>query len=94
VRLVGLVHSAAGTLIWRLIGKAGKYNGFAPWAVSAGSDLAGAAGWQGLNPDLTLSDVRIDDADGRPALAFSRVEVILDWSSLLHRHDAAGQHSH
>ncbi|MFO1344954.1 MAG: YhdP family protein [Rhodocyclaceae bacterium] len=44
-----------------------------------------AAGWQGLNPDLTLSDVRIDDGDGRPALAFSRVEVILDWSSLLHR---------
>ncbi len=44
-----------------------------------------AAGWQGLNPDLTLSDVRIDDAEGRPALAFSRVEVILDWSSLAYR---------
>lgn len=44
-----------------------------------------SAGWQGLKPDLTLSDVRVDDADGRPALAFSRVEAILDWSSLPHR---------
>ena len=44
VRLVGLVHSAAGTLIWRLIGKAGKYNGFAPWAVSAGAYLASVVG--------------------------------------------------
>ena len=44
-----------------------------------------SAGWQGLNPDLTLNDVRVDDADGRPALAFSRVEAILDWSSLPYR---------
>ena len=29
-----------------------------------------AAGWQGLNPDLTFRMYRIDDGDGRPALAF------------------------
>lgn len=29
------------------------------------------ASWEGINPDLTLLDVRIDDAQGRPALAFS-----------------------
>jgi len=40
------------------------------------------ASWQGLNPDLILSDVRIADAQGQPALAFSRVESVLSWSSL------------
>lgn len=43
------------------------------------------AGWAGLKPDLTLTGVRVHDAAGRPALAFSRVEAVLDWSSLLHR---------
>ncbi|MCK6406936.1 MAG: TIGR02099 family protein [Rhodocyclaceae bacterium] len=42
------------------------------------------AGWQGLQPDLALNDVRVDGIDGRPAIAFSRVEAILDWSSLVH----------
>ncbi|MFC5302427.1 YhdP family protein [Azospira restricta] len=40
------------------------------------------AGWAGLKPDLTLSGVTVSDAAGRPALTFSRVEAILDWSSL------------
>ena len=40
------------------------------------------ASWAGLNPDLVLSDVRIADANGQPALAFSRVESVLSWSSL------------
>ncbi|MEF8752933.1 MAG: YhdP family protein [Accumulibacter sp.] len=40
------------------------------------------ASWAGLNPDLVLSDVRIADARGQPALAFSRVESVLSWSSL------------
>jgi uncharacterized protein YhdP len=40
------------------------------------------ASWQGLNPDLILSDVRIADAQGQPALAFTRVESVLSWSSL------------
>ncbi len=40
------------------------------------------ASWDGVNPDLDLYDVRILDGEGRPALAFSRVEAILSWLSL------------
>ena len=40
------------------------------------------ASWAGLNPDLTLHEVRVADAEGRPALAFSRVEAVLSWWSL------------
>lgn len=40
------------------------------------------ASWEGINPDLTLLDVRIDDAQGRPALAFSSIEAILSWWSV------------
>jgi uncharacterized protein YhdP len=43
------------------------------------------ASWQGINPDLILSDVRIADALGQPALSFTRVESILSWSSLPRR---------
>ena len=41
------------------------------------------ASWEGINPDLTLLDVRVADAEGRPALAFSEVEAILSWWSVL-----------
>jgi uncharacterized protein (TIGR02099 family) len=37
------------------------------------------ASWAGINPDLTLLDVRVADSDGRPALAFGRIEAILSW---------------
>ena len=40
------------------------------------------ASWDGINPDLTLYDVRVADAEGRPALAFSRVETVLSWWSV------------
>lgn len=40
------------------------------------------ASWEGINPDLTLIDVRVADAGGRPALAFSEVEAILSWWSV------------
>ena len=40
------------------------------------------ASWEGINPDLTLFDVQVHDAAGRPALAFSRVEAILSWWSV------------
>jgi uncharacterized protein (TIGR02099 family) len=40
------------------------------------------ASWDGINPDLTLFEVRVADAQGRPALAFDRVEAILSWWSL------------
>ncbi|HPT51426.1 MAG TPA: YhdP family protein [Accumulibacter sp.] len=38
--------------------------------------------WDGINPDLTLSDVRIADRQGQPVLAFNRVEGVLSWTSL------------
>jgi uncharacterized protein (TIGR02099 family) len=40
------------------------------------------ATWDGINPDLTLYDVSIADAEGRPALAFSRAQAILSWWSV------------
>ncbi|MFT3849484.1 MAG: YhdP family protein [Propionivibrio sp.] len=40
------------------------------------------ASWEGINPDLTLLDVRVADGEGRPALAFSEVEAILSWWSV------------
>ncbi|MBK9445069.1 MAG: TIGR02099 family protein [Betaproteobacteria bacterium] len=43
------------------------------------------AAWDGLQPDLALSEVTVADAEGRPALAFSRIEAILNWSSLARR---------
>ena len=40
------------------------------------------ARWDGLNPDLILSDVRLADPQGQPALAFNRVRSVLSWSSV------------
>ena len=40
------------------------------------------ASWDGVNPDLTLLDVRIANAQGQPAVSFSRVEAILSWWSV------------
>ena len=40
------------------------------------------ASWYGINPDLTLVDVRVADHEGRLALAFDRVEAILSWWSV------------
>ena len=42
------------------------------------------AGWDGLRPQIALSDVRIYDAEGREALVLPSVENILSWRSLLH----------
>ncbi|HQO28401.1 MAG TPA: YhdP family protein [Accumulibacter sp.] len=41
------------------------------------------ARWDGLHPDLSLSDVRIADRQGQPALAFDRVRGVLSWTSLV-----------
>ena len=35
------------------------------------------ASWAGLNPDLTLLDVRVSDAEARPVLGFSKIEAVL-----------------
>jgi len=41
------------------------------------------AGWQGLRPELFLSDVTVFDRDGRPALSLPGVEATFAWTSLL-----------
>ncbi|UCF75683.1 MAG: hypothetical protein JSU71_16010, partial [Betaproteobacteria bacterium] len=40
------------------------------------------ANWEGLRPQLVLEQVRVLDAQGRPALEFSRVDNTLSWLSL------------
>ena len=40
------------------------------------------ASWAGLNPDLTLLDVRVSDAEARPVLGFSKIEAVLSWWSV------------
>ncbi|MCC6475005.1 MAG: TIGR02099 family protein, partial [Burkholderiales bacterium] len=41
-----------------------------------------AARWQGLHPEVELSDVRIHDAQGRVALSLPAVEAVVGWRSL------------
>jgi uncharacterized protein (TIGR02099 family) len=41
------------------------------------------AGWLGLRPRIGLSDVRLYDPEGRPALVLPRVDNVLSWRSLL-----------
>ena len=40
------------------------------------------ASWEGINPDLTLLDVRFAEHDGRQAFAIARVEAIFSWWSV------------
>ncbi len=42
------------------------------------------AGWMGLRPRVSLSDVRIYDAQGREALVLPAVDNVIAWRSLLH----------
>lgn len=41
------------------------------------------ANWEGLRPQLVLEQVRVLDAQGRPALEFSRVDNTISWLSLV-----------
>jgi len=41
-----------------------------------------SASWHGLRPALSLADVRLHDARGRPALALPKVEATLGWWSV------------
>ena len=43
------------------------------------------AGWFGLRPQITLSDVRIHDAQGREALVLPSIHNVVAWRSLLYR---------
>lgn len=75
------------TLRYAILPKVGDYQADIEQAASRAIGLqvsigAIEAGWQGLNPELTLSDVRIADAQGRPAFALSRVDSVLSWQTL------------
>lgn len=41
-----------------------------------------SAGWQGLHPQIDLSDVRIHDRQGRVALSLPVVEAVIGWRSI------------
>ncbi|MDR2113195.1 MAG: TIGR02099 family protein [Candidatus Accumulibacter sp.] len=41
------------------------------------------ADWDGIHPELTLYDVSVADVEGRPALAFLRVDTVLSWWSVV-----------
>jgi len=43
-----------------------------------------SAEWSGLHPHLSIDGLAIHDREGRPALAFDRVEAEIGWSSLWH----------
>ncbi|OFW37408.1 MAG: TIGR02099 family protein [Acidobacteria bacterium RIFCSPLOWO2_12_FULL_67_14b] len=43
------------------------------------------ADWEGLRPELVLSEVRVFDRDGREALVLPTVENVVSWRSLLYR---------
>ena len=40
------------------------------------------AGWQGVNPHLTISNIDIYDAQNRPALQLKNTKVVLSWLSI------------
>ena len=40
------------------------------------------AGWQGLRPELMLSNVTVYDRSGRPALTLPEIDATVSWSSL------------
>ncbi len=40
------------------------------------------ASWEGINPRLVLTGVHLADRQGKPALAFERVEGVLSWHTL------------
>ncbi len=42
------------------------------------------AGWQGLQPELDLTDVKIHDREGRLALSLPAVEATVSWTSVLY----------
>ena len=43
------------------------------------------ADWEGLHPQFALTDVRIHDLAGKPAIVLQRIDSTLGWRSLLYR---------
>src|SRR6516162_3760214 len=64
---------------------------FRPEIVAAASRALGApvkigaieAGWLGLRPQVSLYDVRIQDAQGRDALVLPVIDNVIGWRSVL-----------
>lgn len=74
-------------LRYGVLPRVGDYKAEIEQAASAAVGQAVAIGaidarWQGLNPDLVLTDVRMLDRDGLPAVTLARVEGVLSWHSL------------
>ncbi len=86
---VGVYFAAAAVVLglrYWLLPNIAQYSGFIEQAVSRtiGERVTiGAirAGWQGLRPELDLTDFKIYDRDGRVALSLPAVETTVSWTS-------------
>ncbi|HZX32203.1 MAG TPA: YhdP family protein [Rhodocyclaceae bacterium] len=89
--LVALYFAFAGLILalrYVVLPSVGQYQGAIEQAVGRAIGLpvrigAIEAGWFGLNPHLTLTDVVVSDRQGRRAFALNRVDSVLSWQSLL-----------
>ena len=77
-----------GVRYW-LLPNIGRYSDVIERSVSAAVGervTVGAvqAGWQGLRPEINLSNVRIHDREGRVALSLPVIEAVVGWSSLIY----------
>ncbi len=91
-RILLVLYFAAATLIlvgrhW-ILPEIGTYR---PWIEQRLSEAIGlpvtigglSAAWPGLHPHLVIEKLQLHDREGRPALAFDRVEADIGWPSLL-----------
>ena len=87
-----VLYFAAATLI--LVGRhfvLPEIGTYRPWIEQKLSEAIGlpvaigglSAAWPGLHPHLVIDKLQLHDREGRPALAFDRVEADIGWSSLL-----------
>ena len=91
-RILLVLYFAAATLI--LVGRhwiLPEIGAYRPWIEQKLSEAIGlpvaigdlSAAWPGLHPHLVIEKLQLHDREGRPALAFDRVEADIGWSSLL-----------
>lgn len=91
-RILLVLYFAAATLI--LVGRhwiLPEIGSYRPWIEKKLSEAIGlpvaigglSAAWPGLHPHLAIEKLQLHDREGRPALAFDRVEADIGWSSLL-----------
>ncbi len=67
-----------------------RIDDYRPWLQQELSRLLGSdvrighieAGWQGLQPQLAVSDLRLLDANGRDVLVLPQVDAVLSWTSV------------